>query len=107
MSVVPPPMSTTATPISFSSSQSTASALERLEDDVGDHEPAALGAADDVLDARGGGRDEVHLGAEADAAHPDGVADAVLRVDDVLAGEHVEDLAVGVHRDGARPLEDA
>ena len=82
-------------------------ARERLEDDVGDDEAAALGAADDVLDAARGGRDEVHLRAEAHAAHPDRVADAVLDVDDVLARQDVEDLAIGVDRDGAGALEDA
>ena len=82
-------------------------ARERLEHDVGDDEAAALGAADDVLHAARGGGDEVHLRAEAHAAHPDRVADAVLDVDDVLARQDVEDLAVGVDRDGARAFEDA
>ena len=105
---MPPPMSMTATPISFSSSLRTASALASgCEHDVGDREAAALGAADDVLHAARRRGDEVHLHAEAHARHPDGVADAVLAVDHVLARQDVEDLAVGVDRDGARALEHA
>src|SRR6202042_836252 len=78
-----------------------------LQDHVGHGEPAALGAADDVLDAARGGGDEVHLHAQAYSGHPDGVADAVLAVDHVLARQDVEDLAVGVDRDRARAFEDA
>ena len=78
---------------------------EGLEHHVGHREAAALGAADDVLHAARGGRDEVDLHAEAHPGHADGVADAVLAVDHVLAGQDVEDLPVGVYRDGPRSLE--
>ena len=104
---MPPPMSMTATPISFSSSDRTASAGERFEHDVGHAEPAALDAADDVLHAAGRRGDEVHSHLQAYAAHADGIAYAVLVVDDVFARQDVEDLAVGVDRYRARPFEDA
>ena len=47
------------------------------------------------------------VGLEPDAAHPDGVGHAVLPVDDELLREHVEDLAVGGHRDVLRVFEQA
>ena len=105
---MPPPMSITATPISFSSSESTASALAS-----GSSTTSAT-----VRPQRSAQRTtfctqdvaaviEVDLHAEADAAHPDRIADAVLVVDDELARQHVEDLTIGVDRDGARALEHA
>ena len=105
---MPPPMSIDRdADFFFVVAEHRLGAGERLEHDVGDGEPAALGAANDVLDAARGGRDEVDLHAEAHAAHPDGVADAVLAVDHVLARQDVEDLPVGVDRDGARAFEHA
>ena len=45
--------------------------------------------------------DHVHPGLEADAGHADGLADALLAVDDEFLGQHVEDLLVGGN--GHRP----
>src|SRR5690606_10970492 len=74
---------------------------ERLEHDVGHGEAAPLDAANHVLDAGGRRGDQVDADLKADTAHPDRVPNAVLVVDDVLAGERVQDHAVGI--DGDRP----
>jgi len=80
---------------------------ERLEDDVGDLEVAAVGALDDVLrrgDRRG---DDVDPRLEAHGGHPQRVADAVLVIDDVLLRQDVEHLAVHRDRDRLGLLDDA
>jgi hypothetical protein len=67
---------------------------ERLEHDVDDVEAGAVAALDDVLDAGGGGGDDVGADLHADAAHADRVLDLALAVDHVLEREGVDDLAV-------------
>src|SRR5690606_8450605 len=63
--------------------------------DVLDGEAAALHALDDVLRGAVGAGDDVHLGFQAHAGHADGIADALLAVDDVFLRQHVQDALVG------------
>ena len=49
----------------------------------------------------------MHLRLEADAGHAPGLLDALLVVDHVLLGQHVEHLLVGGYRHGPRRVEDA
>jgi hypothetical protein len=72
---------------------------------ISDVEAAPLNTSDDVLNTRGCGSDQVHSRLEADAAHPDGVSDPVLVVDQVLFRENVENHAVGINRHRPCPLE--
>jgi hypothetical protein len=50
--------------------------------------------------SRDGAGDDVGLRLQAVPAHPDGVADSLLPVEDVAAGDDVDDLPVRGHRDG-------
>ena len=70
-------------------------------------EPAALHALDDVLRRALGARDDVDLGLEPHARHADGLADAVLRVDDEFLRQDVQDLLVRRDRDGTRGVDHA
>ena len=107
-SVVPPPMSTSATPSSRSSGvEHRLGRRERLEHEVGDVQAAALAALDDVLRRGDRGGDDVDLGLEPHARHAERLADAVLVVDDELLRQHVQDLAVHRQRDRARGVEHA
>jgi len=72
---------------------------QRLEHQVGDLEAGALDRAADVLGRGHGAGDDVDLGFEPHAAHPDRVLDPVLVVDDELLRDHVDDLAIGGDRD--------
>ena len=76
-------------------------ARQGLEHDVRDLEATPLDAANDVLDAGARRRDQVHPDLEAHAAHPDGVTNTVLVVDQVLARQRVQDHPIGVDRDRA------
>src|SRR3954464_14010019 len=67
---------------------------ERLEDDVRDGEPRPGAALDDVLRARDGSGDDMHLRLQAHPAHPQGLLDPVLVVDDEFLREDVDDLAI-------------
>src|SRR5262249_24814344 len=80
---------------------------QRLEDDVGHLQVAAVAALDDVLRRGQRGGDDVDLGLEADAGHAERLADAVLLVDDVLLRQDVDDLAVHRDRDRLGALDDA
>jgi len=71
-----------------------------LKHDIGDIDAGAVAALDDVLGARHRAGDDMHLGLQADPAHPQRLLDAVLVVDDELLGENVNDLPV--HGDGDR-----
>src|SRR5207249_7257094 len=51
--------------------------------------------------------DDVHLDLEPHPRHPDGLADAVLLVDDERLREHVDDLAVLRQVDGPRGVDGA
>ena len=98
---MPPPMSTIATPSSFSSGVRQASAAAIWVSTVSDHlEPRAVDAGHGVL--RGGRRagDDVDVHLEPGAGHARGVADPVLVVDHELLRQHVQDLAVERDRDG-------
>ena len=72
---------------------------ELLEHDVVHRETAALHALDDVLRRAVGAGDDVHLGLEPHPRHADGIADALLRIDDVFLRQHVQDLLIGRNRD--------
>ena len=69
-------------------------ARERLEHDVGHLKPGLRAALHDVLRAGDRRRDDVDLGLEAHATHPERLLDPVLLVDDVVLRQHVQDLAV-------------
>src|SRR5690606_19367833 len=70
-------------------------------------EAAALHALDDVLRRADGAGDEMHLGLEAHAGHAYRLTDAVLRIDDELLRQHVNDALIGRNRHGARRVDDA
>src|SRR5690606_15989142 len=78
---------------------------ELLEDDVVDLEAAAADALDDVLRRAHRAGDDVHLGLHAHAAHADGLADALLAVDDEVLREDVQDLLVVGNGQRARRLD--
>ena len=100
-SVVPPPMSTSATPSSFSSSVSTASLAASCSSTVSSTAtPGPVDARDDVLRRRRAAGDDVDVHFEPRAGHADRRADAVLLVDDEVLRQHVEDLAAARQRDG-------
>ena len=107
-SIVPAPMSATATPSSFSVSDRTASA-EASESATSSSilTPAAVDALGQVLDRRRGRRDDVGLDLEPQRAHAERVLDALLAVDDEAAPLDVEDLAVRRDRDRAGDLDGA
>ena len=95
-SVVPPPISTSATPNSFSiRSQNRFARGELLEHGVTDGDAGAVHARDDVLRRRHAARDDVNVDLEPRPRHADGRADAILLIDDEILREHVENLASG------------
>ena len=99
MSVVPPPMSTSATPSSFSSSVSTDSLAASCSTTVSATVDAgAVHARDDVLRRALAAGDDVDVDLEPRAGHADRRADAVLLVDDEVLRQHVQDLAAGRQR---------
>ena len=77
---------------------------DRLEHGFGDFKPGAVGAGDGALQgaARAGGDVQIDFEPRADHAHR--VEDAGLIVDDELARQQVQNLAVGRTLDGARAL---
>ena len=108
MSVVPPPMSTSATPSSFSSSVSTASLAASCSTTVSATVDAgAVHARHDVLRRALAAGDDVDVHLEARAGHADRRADAVLLVDDEVLRQHVQDLAAGRQRHGLRRIDRA
>ena len=101
-SIVPAPMSATATPSSFSVSDRTASAeAEARRDQLVDLDAGRVDAFREVLDRGRGARDDVDLDLEPERAHPERVLDALLAVDLEAAPLDVEDLLV--RRDRDRP----
>ena len=107
-SMVPAPMSATATPSSFSVSDRTASAdAEQIGDELVDLHAGRGHALGQVLDGRGGRGDDVGLDLEPQRAHPERVLHALLAVDREAPPLDVEDLAVGRDRDRAGDLDGA
>ena len=107
-SIVPAPMSATATPSSFSVSDRTASAeASDVATSSSIFTPAAIDALRQVLDRGRRAGDDVGLDLEPERAHPERVLDALLAVDDEAAPHDVEDLAVRRDRDGPGDLDRA
>ena len=101
-SIVPAPMSATATPSSFSVSDRTASAeASDVDDELVDLDAGRGDALGQVLDRGRRRRDDVGLDLEPQGAHPERVLDALLAVDGEAAPLDVEDVAV--RRDRDRP----
>src|SRR5712691_111015 len=75
---------------------------EPRADDIFDVEARSMHALDDVLDRGLRAGDDVGLDLEPVSGHADRVADAVLSIDRVCAGDDVDDLAVGGDADRAR-----
>ena len=67
---------------------------ELLEHELDDLDARLVHARDDVLRHGDGRRDDVDVGFEARADHPDGIGHAVLAVHGELAGHDVHDLVV-------------
>ena len=108
MSVVPPPMSTSATPSSFSSSVSTDSLAASCSTTVSATVDAgAVHAGDDVLRRALAAGDDVDVHLEPRAGHADRRADAVLLVDDEVLRQHVQDFAAGRQRHRLRGVDRA
>ena len=78
-----------------------------LQHDVGHVQAGPVAGFDDVLGAGHGAGDDVHLGLQADAAHAERLADAVLLVDDELLGQDMDDLPVHGDGDGLGGVDDA
>jgi hypothetical protein len=96
MSVVPPPMSISTTPSSFSSAgQHRVGRRHRLQDQVRHFQAAAAHALDDVLHRGHRAGNDVHAHLEADAAHADRLAHVFLAVDDEFLRHRVQQLLVG------------
>ena len=94
-SVVPAPMSTIATPSSFSSSVSTASARgARVQHQPLDFQPAAAHALQDVLGRALRAGDDVHLDLEPAAAHADRLLHLVAVDDEFLRLDQQQPLVV-------------
>ena len=107
-SMVPAPMSATATPSSFSVSVSTASDDARASATSSSIlTPAAWHALGQVLDRGGRRRHDVGLDLEPQRAHAQRVLDALLAVDGEPAPLDVEHVAVVGDRDRARDLDRA
>ena len=101
-SVVPAPMSATATPSSRSVSDSTASPdASDATTSSSTRTSAWRDALGQVLERGRRAVDDVRLHLEPDGAHAQRVLDALLAVDREVARQDVEDLAV--RRDGDRP----
>src|SRR5579859_1582713 len=67
---------------------------ERLEDGVVHVDAGAVHRGDDVLRGRGRGGDEVHLHLELGGEHAGGIADGATAVEQELARQEMDDLAV-------------
>ena len=105
-SMVPAPMSATATPSSFSVADRTASAEASASTTSSSIlTPACSHALGEVLDRRRGRRDDVGLDLELEGAHPERILDALLPVDGEAAPLDVEDVTVGRDRDRPRDLD--
>ena len=80
---------------------------ERLQHDVVHRQAGAVDRAHHVVHRGDRASDDVHLDLEPHPRHPDGLADAVLLVDDERLREHVNDLAVLRQVDGPRGVDGA
>ena len=80
---------------------------QRLENRVVDHDAGAIHGGDDILRGGAGRGDDVNVDFEALADHADGVANAVLRVDQKFLRQHVQHFAVFGQRDVARGVDGA
>src|SRR5690242_13610104 len=67
---------------------------ERLEHRVTDENARFVRSGDEILRSRDRGSDDVNVGDQALADHPDGIANVVLHVHDEFVREDVEDFAV-------------
>src|SRR5208337_2868963 len=72
-----------------------------LQDDVVDLQAGPVGTLDDVLRRGDGAGDDVNLDLQPDPAHPLGVLDPVLTVDDELLRQDMDYLSVHGDGDGA------
>ena len=77
---------------------------ERLENYLRRRIPGAIDCLADVLRVGGRAGDDEDLRFEPRAGHSNGIANAVLNIDDVLLGDRVDHLAVGGDHDGAGHL---
>ncbi len=80
---------------------------QRLDDHVLHAEPGLLHALDHVLDRSQRPGYDVGFDLQAGTAHADGIADSLLAVDHVSAGNDVDDLAIAGHRHGPRRVDHA
>ena len=78
---------------------------DRLENRFGHFKAGAIGAGDRALQCAAGTGGDVQIHFEARADHADRIEDAGLLVEDELARQQVENLAIGRQRDGARALD--
>ena len=106
--MVPPPISSRQQPSSRSSCvRHGFGGGQRLERGVADHDAGAIDGGDDILRRGDGGGDDMHVDFELLADHADGIANAVLRVDQKFLREHVQDFAIFGKGDGARGIHGA
>ena len=80
---------------------------QRLQHQIVYFQPAAAHALDDVLRGRYRAGDDMHLHFEAETAHADRFADAVLVVDGKLLRQDVQDFLIGRNRHRPRCFDDA
>ena len=80
---------------------------QRVDHQLVDLDPGGGDALGQVLDRRGGRRDDVGLDLEPQRAHPERVLDALLAVDREAAPFDVQDVAVGRDRDRPGDLDGA
>ena len=105
-SIVPAPMSATATPeVLLGLVEDGLGGGQRVDDELVDLHAGRGHALGQVLDRGGRGRDDVGLDLEAQRAHPERVLDALLAIDREAAPLDVEHLAVGRDGDRARDLD--
>src|SRR5581483_4823731 len=78
---------------------------EGLQDEVIHLHAGGLDDLGDILDAAGGDGDDVRFHVQALTVHAQRVRHAVLPIDDVVAGQHVQDFPVGGEADDLCTLE--
>ena len=108
MSVVPPPMSISATPSSRSSGkQGRVGRRERLEDHLGRRHAGALAALGEILAVALRGGDDMNARLEADSRHAVRLAHTFLLIDGELLRQDMQHLAIERDRDRARRVDHA
>ena len=101
MSVVPPPMSTTATPMRRSSGRSTDFvAGQRFQHQFVDIDAMAHHTLDQVADCGATAGDDVGIDLQAHAGHADGILDIAMVIHRPTAGDGVDDLLILGQGDG-------